>query len=311
MVSGRGLTTSGSDTVISFHEQLLQYVVTGVTTGAIYALLAVGFVVIYNVTGVINFAQGESAMLGALLMVQFSSRLAWPLPVAFLLTLILVTAIGALLYGLAIRPARGASPASLIIITIGASIALRGAALMIWGTNSYLLPAFTPSPPLRLGSAVLRSQSLWVMGTTLVAVTGLYFFFQRTMAGKAMRACAVNRLAAQLMGISQVQMGALAFGLGAALGAVAGTVIAPITYATYDMGTMLGLKGFVAAIIGGLTNPWGAVAGGLLLGVLEAVGAGVISSGAKDAIAFAVLVAILLFRPSGLMGGRSPAYGGL
>ncbi len=297
--------------MIGFHEQLLQYVVTGVTTGAIYALLAVGFVVIYNVTGVINFAQGESAMLGALLMVQFSSRLALPLPLALLLSLILVTAIGALLYGLAIRPARHASPASLIIITIGASIALRGAALMIWGTNSYLLPAFTPSPPLRLGSAVLRSQSLWVMGTTLVAVTGLFFFFQRTMAGKAMRACAVNRLAAQLMGISQVQMGVLAFGLGAALGAVAGAVIAPITYATYDMGTMLGLKGFVAAIIGGLTNPWGAVAGGLLLGVLEAVGAGVISSGAKDAIAFAVLVAILLFRPSGLMGGRQPAYGGL
>lgn len=297
--------------MIGFHEQLLQYVVTGVTTGAIYALLAVGFVVIYNVTGVINFAQGESAMLGALLMVQFSSRLALPLPLSLLLSLILVTAIGALLYGLAIRPARHASPASLIIITIGASIALRGAALMIWGTNSYLLPAFTPSPPLRLGSAVLRSQSLWVMGTTLVAVTGLFFFFQRTMAGKAMRACAVNRLAAQLMGISQVQMGVLAFGLGAALGAVAGAVIAPITYATYDMGTMLGLKGFVAAIIGGLTNPWGAVAGGLLLGVLEAVGAGVISSGAKDAIAFAVLVAILLFRPSGLMGGRQPAYGGL
>jgi branched-chain amino acid transport system permease protein len=290
---------------------MLQYVVTGVTTGAIYALLAIGLVVIYNVTGVINFAQGESAMLGALLMVQFSSRMALPLPLALLLTLLLVTTLGALLYGLAIRPARDASPVTLIIITIGASIALRGGALMIWGTNSYPLRAFTVTPPIRLGSAVLRSQSLWIMGTGLVAVTSLYLFFQHTMAGKAMRACAVNRLAARLMGISQGRMGVLSFGLGAALGAAAGAVIAPITYATYDMGTMLGLKGFVAAIMGGLTNPWGAVAGGLLLGVLEAVGAGVISSGAKDAIAFAVLVGILLFRPSGLIGPRRHAYGGL
>lgn len=296
---------------MNFYHQLLQYIVTGVTTGAIYALLAIGFVVIYNVTGIINFAQGESAMLGALLMVALHTRLELPLPLALSVTVIAIAALGALIYQAAIRPAARAAPVTLIMITIGASIALRGGALMIWGTDSYPLPAYTPGPPIRLWSAVMSLQSFWVLGTALVAVAGLYLFFQHTLLGKAMRACSVNPLASQLMGISHRRMGMASFALGAALGAAAGAVIAPITYATYDMGTILGLKGFVAAVIGGLSNPWGAVVGGLLLGVLETSGAGLISSGAKDAIAFAVLLAILFFRPSGLLGGRRPAYGGL
>ncbi len=296
---------------MDFQDQLLQYVVTGLTTGAIYALLAVGLVAIYNVTGIINFAQGESAMLGALIMVSLRSKLDLPLPLAFVLTAGVVAAVGAILHWLVIRPARNASTITLIIITIGASIAIRGAALVVWGTDSYLLPAFTRGRPIQLWSAMVRLQSLWVLGTALVSVAGLYLFFQHTMLGKAVRACAVNRLAAQLMGISHDRMATLSFALGGALGAAAGAVIAPITYATYDMGAMLGLKGFVAAIMGGLTSSLGAVAGGFLLGVLEATGVGLISSGAKDAIAFAVLLVILFFRPSGLFGTRQDVHGGL
>lgn len=296
---------------MAFQDQLLQYVVTGLTTGAIYALLGVGFVAIYNVTGIINFAQGETAMLGALLMVSLNGHMGLPLALAFALTVVIVAAIGATLHRLAIRPARNASTVALIIITIGASIAIRGIALVAWGTNSYSLPAFTGGRPLHLWTAVVLPQSLWVLGTAFVSVTGLYLFFRHTMLGKAVRACAVNRLAARLMGVNHDQMGTLSFALGAAMGAVAGAVIAPLTYATYDMGAMLGLKGFVAAILGGLASAPGAVAGGLLLGVLEATGAGLISSGAKNAIAFAILLIILFFRPGGLFATRRDASGGL
>jgi branched-chain amino acid transport system permease protein len=285
-------------------DQLLQYIVSGLTTGAIYALLGIGFVAIYNVTGIINFAQGESAMLGALLMVSLRSATGLPLPLAFVLTVVIGAALGAILHRVAILPARNASTVALIIITIGASIAIRGIALVIWGTDSYSLPAFTSAQPIHLWSAVVRPQSLWVLGTALICVAGLYLFFQYTVLGKAVRACAGNRLAARLMGIEHDLMGTLSFALGAALGAVAGAVIAPLTYATYDMGAMLGLKGFVAAIMGGLGSFPGAVAGGLLLGVLETTGAGLISSGAKFAIAFAILLIILLVRPAGLLGAR-------
>lgn len=296
---------------MGIQAQLLQYIVTGLTTGAIYALLALGFVAVYNVTGIINFAQGESAMLGAMLMVWLSNGMGVPLPLAFVGTVAAVAFLGATLHRLAIRPAREASAVTLIIITIGASIVLRGTALVAWGTESYALPAFTPGQPAQLGSAVVRLQSLWVLGTTLAAVAGLSLFFRYTALGKAVRACAVNRLAARLMGIRHDRMATFSFALGGALGAAAGAVIAPITYATYDMGALLGLKGFVAAVIGGLTSSLGAVAGGFLLGVLEALGAGLISSGAKDAISFAVLLAILFFRPGGLFGTQQDSHGGL
>jgi branched-chain amino acid transport system permease protein len=296
---------------MEWQDQLLQYIVSGLTTGAIYALLAVGFVAIYNVTGVINFAQGETAMLGALLMVSLRTEVKLPLPLAFVATIVAVTALGALVHRLALRPARSASPITLIIITIGASIALRGGALVVWGTDSYALPAFTRTRPIHLGSAVLPAQGVWVFACTLAAVLGLYLFFQHTTWGRAVRACGVNRLAARLMGINLDQVSTLSFALGAALGAVAGAVIAPITYATYDMGAMLGLKGFVAAIMGGLSSFPGAVAGGFLLGVLETTGAGLISSGTKNAIAFAVLLVILFLRPGGLLGARQDTQGGL
>lgn len=296
---------------MDFQDQLLQYVVSGLTTGAIYALLALGFVAIYNVTGIINFAQGESAMLGALMMVSLRSKLDLPLPLAFALTVVIVAALGAATHWLTIRPARNASRVTLIIITIGASVAIRGAALVLWGTDSYPLAAFTRGQPVQLWSVVVQRQSLWVLGTTIVSVAGLHLFFQHTMLGKAVRACAVNRLAARLMGVYHDRMGMLSFALGAALGAVGGAVIAPITYATYDMGAMLGLKGFVAAIMGGLTSSPGAVAGGFLLGVLESTGAGLISSGAKNAIAFAILLAILFFRPRGLSGTRQNTHSGV
>jgi branched-chain amino acid transport system permease protein len=282
-------------------SQLLQLILAGLTTGSIYALIALGFVTIYNVTGIINFAQGEFAMLGAMLMVSLQP-LGLPQPVAFLLAVLGVVVVGGGLERVAIHPARRASPVTLIIITIGADIVMRGIALLIWGTDPYPLPAFTSGPPLSVAGAVLTRQAIWIMGTTAVILVLLSFFFTQTYLGKAVRACAINRLSARLSGIRPDRMSLLSFALSAGLGAVGGIVIAPMTLVSYDMGLYLGLRGFVAAIMGGMVSAPGAVVGALLLGVLEALGAGIFRAAFKEVIAFVVLFLILFIRPQGIFG---------
>jgi branched-chain amino acid transport system permease protein len=281
---------------MTFIQQLLQYLVTGITNGSIYALIALGFVVIHSVTSVINFAQGEFAMLGALLAISLIAA-GLPQSLALVVAVLAVGVFAAVLYWVGLRPARDASPLTMIIITIGAALAIRGTALAIWGTEPYGMRPFSAGSPLQVGGAVVRLQSLWVLGATLLLQPLLHVFFTRTMLGRSLRACAVNRLAARLVGIRTDQMALLAFGLSGAVGALGGILIAPIIFATYDMGLMLSLKGFVAAVLGGLVNYPAAVAGGFLLGILESLGAGLISSGYKDAIAFIALFAILLSKP--------------
>jgi branched-chain amino acid transport system permease protein len=181
-----------------------------------------------------------------------------------------------------------------LILTIGASIAIRGVALIVWGTEPFVLAPFTSGPPLQLGGAVIVRQALWVLGVAAVVFAVLWWFFTRTFAGTAMRACALNGRAARLAGIRVDRVFVVAWALSGALGAVAGAVIAPITYATYDMGLMLGLKGFVAAVVGGLVSAPAAIAGGFLLGALESLAAGLVSSAYKDAFAFIALIAVCL-----------------
>ncbi len=287
--------------------QILQFLFAGVTVGSIYALIALGFVVIYNVTGIINFAQGDFAMLGALIAVTLTSRTPilnrvyiaefnLPLPIGIFLSVLIVGFLGGLLYLLAIRPARNASIVSLIIITIGAHIAMQGGALIAWAADPYGLPRFTPGDPLEIRGAILTRQNMWIIGVVIAILLVLYLFFERTMLGKALRACAINRLAARLMGINIERMSLLSFMLSAAVGAIAGIVLTPGTSMGYDSGTLLSLKGFVAAILGGMNSAAGAVVGGLALGILETIGAGYLSSGYKDAIAFVVLFFILFIR---------------
>lgn len=298
---------------MALESQIIQLLFAGITVGSIYALIALGFVVIYNVTGIINFAQGEFAMLGAMITVTLSENtsifnrvlkvsLNWPLPVAIVVAVLIVTLIGILLYQFTIRPAKGASVVSLIIITIGASIALRGLALITWGTDPFRLPNFTTGAPIQFLGAYFILQNLWVIGTAAVVLIGLFLFFERTMIGKALRACSINKIAARLMGIDINRMAMFSFALSAAIGAISGIVITPSTFMAYDSGELLGLKGFVAAIMGGMNSAVGAVIGGLALGILESLGAGFISSGYKDAIAFIMLFAILAARLSGLLG---------
>lgn len=286
---------------MSLVSELLQYLFSGLTMGGVYALVALGFVIIHNVTGIINFAQGEFVMLGAMFMVSLKGMGVPTFP-AILLSIILVAIVVAIIEAGAIRPARKASPVTFIIITLGLSTIIRGVALLAWGTNPYKVDPFTSGEAIRIGGAAVVPQSLWVIVATIVVLTLTYGIFEYTYWGKALRACVVNKFAARLMGISPQKMSRFAFVFSAALGALAGIVIAPITFATYDMGLMLGLKGFVAAVLGGLSSTPGAVIGGLVLGVVEALGAGLISSGYKDGIAFLILLLVLFLKPSGVFG---------
>ncbi|MBM4274276.1 MAG: branched-chain amino acid ABC transporter permease [Deltaproteobacteria bacterium] len=281
---------------------LLQYLISGLTNGAIYALIALGFGIIYNATTIINFAQGEMVMLGAMAAISFY-QLYPSLPLAFGAGMGVVTVVGLVFERLALRPVRDPSPITLIIITVGGAVFIKGVAMLVWGKDAYPLPPFTGNVPIHLGTATVLPQNLWVMGLTAVLVLALEAFFRFTLAGKAMRAVAYNNRAARLMGISAGRMVQLSFGLAAALGAGAGILIAPLTLGVYDMGLMLGLKGFSAAIIGGLGSLLGGVLGGLVLGVAESLATGFISSGYRDAVAFLLLLLVLFLRPQGLLGG--------
>ena len=282
---------------------LLQYLLAGLTIGAIYALVALGFSIIYNASQVINFAQGEFVMIGGMATVWLANA-GWPLPAAIAAAVLLAALVGLALEKLAVEPARGAPVVTLIIITVGASILLRGLATLVWDKNVHPLKAFSGDTPIAFGGATLLPQSLWVLGATLVVVALLRWFFGGTLLGKALLATSHNRLAAQLCGINVRHVMLVAFGLSGALGGIAGILIAPITFTSWDVGVMLGLKGFAAAILGGMGSAPGAVLGGLVLGVTEAMGAGYLSSAYKDVIAFAVMLAVLMFLPGGLLGAR-------
>lgn len=281
--------------------EFLQFFFSGLTVGAVYALVALGFTLIYNASDVINFAQGEFVMLGGMTTV-FLAAAGVPVPLAALLAVVATVLVGLLLYRFAIEPAREASAVALIMITIGASIFLRGAAQVVFDKRFHSLPHLFGSDPIRPGGAAILPQSLVLLAGAAVIVALLWLFIDRTLVGKAVIATAANRLAARLVGIDTRRIVALSFAISAAIGAIAGVLITPITLTSYDAGTLLALKGFAAAMIGGMGSTFGAVVGGLLLGMLEAFGAGYVSSQYKDAIAFLVILVMLFAMPHGLFG---------
>lgn len=284
-------------------SELIQFIFSGITNGSIYALAALGFTIIYNASGVINFAQGEFIMLGGMSAV-FLTGAGIPLPFAIILAVGITGLAGLLLEKFAIEPAKNAEVVALIIITIGASLVFRGLVQVWLGKGSHALPAFSGDTPIAFFGASLMPQSLWVIGVMLLIVILLSWFFGRTLLGKAMLATSHNKLAAQLVGINTRLILFLSFGMAAVLGAVGGIIIAPITYTSYDVGIMLGLKGFVAAVLGGLGGGAGAIMGGLILGIAEAMTAGYVSSAYKDAVPFVLILLILFFKPSGLFGSK-------
>ncbi len=285
-------------------SQFLQFMFSGVTVGATYALAALGFTLIYNASNVINFAQGEFIMLGGMLTVFFL-KTGLPMPVALALAVAIPAAVGILVEKLAIEPAKGAEVVGLIIITIGASLVLRGLVQIWLGKGAATFPAFSGDAPIAVGGAAMAPQTLWVLGTTTAIVVALWLFFNRTLAGKAILATSFDPLAAQLVGINTQWVLLVSFALSAAIGAVGGILLTPITMTSYDVGIMLGLKGFVAAVVGGLGNGLGAVVGGLMVGIIEALSAGYISSAYKDAAPFLLIFIVLFFLPRGLFGAKA------
>lgn len=288
----------------------LQFSLTGLTIGSIYAIVALGFVTIYSVTKVINLAQGEFVMLGGMVMYSLLTA-GLPYWVAFFVTITIVMIIGWVMEYTLVRRAKEADPISLIILTIGAAIFIRGIASVIWGKDQVRISPFTDNDPITIAGATTTPQGIWVILIMLVVVLFLYILIDKTIMGKAFQACSVNPLAARLMGVRPKKMSSFSFTLSAALGALAGLAIAPIMFPAYDVGIMLGVKGFSAAILGGLGSAPGAVIGGLMIGFLESFGAGYISSGLKDAITFGAILFLLLIRPSGILGEKSVGKGGL
>ena len=284
-------------------DQFLQYIFSGITSGSVYALTAIGFTLVFSATRIINFAQGQMVMLGGMLGVSLYDA-GLPLWACFLGAVVMVALISVGMEEVAIRPLMKKGVLAQIIATVGASFVLETAAMLIWGRDARTMPPFSGEEPIAIGRATIVPQTLWVLGLTFVVVVALTLFYRKSLFGVAIRACAVNPEAARLQGISYRRVVLFTFALTGGIAAAAGVMITPISFVSYSSGTLLGLKGFAAATLGGLGNPLGAVVGGFALGIIEALGIGIVSAGYKDAIAFVILLLVLFVRPAGLLGAR-------
>jgi branched-chain amino acid transport system permease protein len=285
----------------------LQYLVAGLTYGAIYAVVAIGFNIVYSATGIINFAQGEFVMLGGMIAVQASRSM--PLPVAIALAVTAAAAVGALVEVAFLRWLRKPTVLRMVVITIGVSILLREGALFLWGEGVRSLPYFTGDEVSSVGilGARISPQVFWVLGTVALIVGVLEWFYRRTLLGWEMQACAANKDAAAICGVPVRRLVTLSFAMAAAIGALAGAVVSPITYTSYAAGGPLAIKGFTVAILGGLGNSGGAVAAGLGLGVVESFAVSVLPAAYKDVVTLSLLLAVLVVRPSGLFASGEAA----
>jgi branched-chain amino acid transport system permease protein len=284
-------------------SEFLQFAIAGLKGGAIYALVALGFTIVFASTGAINFAQGEFFMLGGMVAVWLT-QLGLPVPLAAVVAVAIVALIGVLFEVLAVRPVADGDPLRIIMVTIGGSILLRQIALHLFGPDERPLPPFVSGESLKFLGAAVERQTLWIWLLTALALAALAFLYRGTLFGKALRATSSQRDAARLVGISPRRMVTFSFALAAALGALAGVAVAPLTQTAFDIGAGVGVKGFAAAILGGLGNPLAAVGGALVLGLMESMTAGYFNPLYKDAVALIVLLAVLVFRPQGLFGSR-------
>jgi len=281
----------------------MQYVLNGLPMGAIYALVALGYSLIYAAAGVLNWAQGDMVMLGAYLGFTLYQVVGLKFPVAMVLVMGAIAAVGVLIERWVLRPLRrrNSPPINVVIATLGVAIICRNAALAIWGPDAQPFAPPLGSRTIEVGGLRLVPQDLLIVAVGVFLMLVLQYFLRYTREGKALRAVAQDRMAASLMGVHTERSDAVAFAASAALGAAAGILVAPLFFVTFSMGAGIGLKGFVAAVVGGLGNIPGAIAGGFALGVVEAAASGLISSGYRDAIAFAVLILVLWLKPSGLL----------
>lgn len=283
-------------------DTLLQVLISGLVVGCVYGMAAVGFTIVYNATRIINFANGEFVMLGGVLLAGAVVGMKLPMPLGIAIAIVGCALVGWVLQRGVLDLARNSDLLTLVMLTIGAALALRGAAALAFGRQITFVPEFGLLPVVLLGNVYVPSQGLWIVTILVTVSTALWYVFSRTMLGKAMRAASQEPRAAALCGIEPRHAAAIAMVLAGGLGGLSGAMLAPISAAFYENGLFLGLKGFAAAVLGGLGNPMGAVLGGLMIGVVESLAAGFVSSGFKDAVGFVVLILMLILRPQGLAG---------
>lgn len=282
----------------------LQLLASGLAMGSIYALVASGFVLIFNAVNVVNFAQGEFVMVPAFVAVWMMTALKLPFPLVYLLTLIFMALFGIIFQRIAYYPLRNRTFLPVIISTIGVSIFLKNAAQLVFGAEPLLMPRPTPSDALNLSGVFIDPQHIVIIVVTLILLVMQYLFFEKTSLGKKMQATAQDKDMARLLGIRISHMIVITFIYSSLLGAAAGILIGPIFYVSKDMGAMLGLKAFCSTIVGGFGSVPGAILGGIFLGVIEVFLAYYISSAYRDAFAFIILILVLLFRPQGFFGEK-------
>ena len=282
---------------------IAQLILVGLATGAIYALIALGYSVIFSTTRILNFAQGEFLMIGALVGFTLYAGLGLPLLLAIAVVLAVMGVVGLVSERLIMLPVqRSKSRYAWIIATLGVSIVLRNAMVIPYGRESYPFPRLVGVQPVLVEGVVVDAQQLLIILTALAIMAALELFLARTFMGRAIRATAFNSDVASLQGIDVGQMVRLSFVLSAMLTGVAGILVAPITTADANMGLILGIKGFVAVVLGGMGSSRGAAAGGFLVGMLDSVVRGILPSGWGNIAVFSVLALVLLIRPYGLFG---------
>ena len=287
--------------LINFIEQLIN----GLRTGSIYALIAIGYTMVYGIAKMINFAHGDIIMVGAYALYFSISVLGLPVPVALLLTVIVCSVLGVLVEKIAYKPLRKAQPLAVLITAIGMSFFLQSSSLLIFGSTPIPFQSVIPNENIKVGPVVISSITLVTLVVTAVAMILLTLFINKTKLGSAMRAVSEDKGAAELMGINVNSTISMTFAIGSALAAVAGILyISQYQSMKPTLGALPGIKAFVAAVLGGIGSIPGAMLGGILLGLIESVSKAYISTELADAIVFGVLIVVLLFRPSGLLGKK-------
>ena len=279
---------------------LFQQVLNGLTNGSLYALMAVGVTMVYKSLGMLNFAHGDVMMVGTFITLTFT-QMGIPFYAAIVLGIASAAILGFLLERIILRKVKFSSFVNLLIATVGVSYVLRNTAMVIWGTSPQLFPSMFPAQLIRIGNFTITPQSIGIILISLALITGLHMFFTKVKVGKCMQLANSDPEGAAMMGVNVTYMRFLTFGISAGLAAIAGIMIAPLTYARVDMSATIGMKAFAAAILGGIGNLWGALLGGVILGIVEALGSAYISTAYRDAFSFIILFIVLFVKPTGLL----------
>lgn len=282
---------------------LFQQVLNGLTNGSLYALMAVGVTMVYKSLGMLNFAHGDTMMVGTFITLTFV-QMGMPFYLAVLFGTACAAVLGFLLERIILRKVKFSSFVNLLIATVGVSYVLRNTGMVIWGTSPQLFPSMFPETLIKIGNFNITPQSIGIIIISLAIITGLHLFFTRVKVGKCMQLASSDAEGAAMMGVNVAYMRFLTFGISAGLAAIAGIMIAPLTYARVDMSATIGMKAFAAAILGGIGNLWGALLGGVILGIVEAVGAAYISTAYRDAFSFIILFIVLFVKPTGLLNKK-------